>query len=965
MAKKKSVQSANDGGQGPPAGDLSGKMEQLTVSRANKSLFPAMPKRAANVKHPGNPVILISNLFKISVIQNKPIFRYAVEIDFVKVDKEKKGQSGDAGGGTVPRKIRGDLARQIIEQTLLMYVKEKKLPVTNGYNYCYDLLGKNLFTLFDMFQNEKGVSKKELIVPVKLPTIKDNKKVEMVPQDFKVIIHKGTKLNIKELFDFCAGTGARDTRELKEHQRLINTIIRAEIVKIPRNLCTATSTFDFGDRNKACQISAGVQLNRGYYTSAKLTGSGVVLNVHNAFGAFCEPSNLVDLLRQTRTTEDELNRGLRDITREKLLREVQNKQVEATHINYGTRENPHYRKYRVNDISGSSMDTFMLIDRSTNVPKEITIAKYFEIEYKTKLKFPKLPCVIDRGRKIPLELCRLVEKQRVMRKMTPDETAKIIRQAALPPEQTFGHIRDSVNEIKARSKPLQDFGLEFEPKPIMVEGYELPPIALLGGNRRDLMPKNGEYPAQNEKFVRPAVVKKWALAFIVDKNRDRDLNADIERNGLETDKFAKLFKSAGEQKGAMVQLNPFQSQGRQYSNEFQILYVDQREVEFKNTLTRYLKHCNKNKFDHIIFVLSYFCPDYVYRYLQFLEATAQEGRGPTEKWTRVSCIKYDNYKKKIIQDRFNGSMFLSNLWLKYNTKLGGINYVLKTDARYAFLQPGYIFIAIDVCHPAPGDKLIQSVAAAVGMWDVTNPKLSYCTKLRVQKKTSENGSSTREDVVDIGPMVEGILDSYKQVKNDLPKSIVILRDGVSEGQFQIVLESELSKVKSSLLKVYGQKGQPKVSCLVVQKRHKVRFMRRDPVQTRKGPDFNMQPGTVVDSVVVHPTDFSFYLAPHKTIQGTTRPAHIYMILDEIKFSQDEAQAMIHALSYLSPRCNKSTSIPTPINLADRAAERGKNIVISWNDQNRAKLDDNTRLERLNKLFDNLADKSYLNTLFYI
>lgn len=43
-------------------------------------------------------------------------------------------------------------------------------------------------------------------------------------------------------------------------------------------------------------------------------------------------------------------------------------------------------------------------------------------------------------------------------------------------------------------------------------------------------------------------------------------------------------------------------------------------------------------------------------------------------------------------------------------------------------------------------------------------------------------------------------------------------------------------------------------------------------------------GTVVDSDVVNPVEFDFYLLSHGGILGTSRPAHYNVLLDENRFT---------------------------------------------------------------------------------
>lgn len=936
---------------------LSQKMDSLSLDgsgdKRTLSLFPARPPRALGAIAPGTKVDLLTNLFKISLLKSKPIYRYPVNTEIEKYEDE--AVQGKDPATTVQRKLGRDIRRAAVQEAIKTWIIENKpndYSKSLEFNYVLDNTAANLFGLFNMFAKPGSNKSQEFRVKLNLDTFKEGKVVKE-PRYFRVKIFEGTLINMSVLFDFCTQKPRNsDIAIIQEHLRTLDVLLRGKICTMPHNVLTKTGVFPCLKENQA-KIGDGVLLTKGYVLSARPTESGVVVNVANTFAPFHEEIDLTDLLLSRCGRSWDLNKPLPKDKLENFKKELINKQVEAKHKNFGTEKRPHYRKYRVGDITGSSLDKFTLVDKKTKAISEITIADYFHKEYNYKIKYPKLPCVVDKGRKLPIEVCHLIDKQRVMRKMTPEETANTIKKAALPPQEHFQMVEKNAKEVFKNRAPLNDFGFEFTPEFIKVQGREIAPLRLIGGTKKDITPFEGGYNVNSDKFYKPAKVAKWGMLFLVDGSVEREMGRDPT---LYTAKFSDLYCSAGRNKG--VQVNPMV--GMQTVN----MRLD--EPKFKQSLKEQFKAMNKFKLDHVIIVLPEGCPDWIYRYVQYLEVSHQEGRGPNENWTRVSCLKFKNYMSKIIQDRFNGSMFLSNLWLKYNTKLGGINFVLKEDRNRAFLQDGYLFLSVDVCHPAPGDKLIQSVAAVVGMWDLTNPNFSYCTRMRVQKKVGKD-NSTIEEVGELGIMVGEVLDSYHERKKRYPTNIMILRDGVSEGQFKIVLNSELARVHAQVSNVYGKSKQPlpKISCLVVQKRHRVRFIREKPVSTRKGDDYNIQPGTVVDTTVVHPNDFSFYIAPHKAIQGTSRAAHIYVILDEIRMSQDQAQEMVYALSFLSPRCTKSTSIPTPVNLADLAAERGKNIVISWNDDNPGKLSDAERIQKLNNFLSNLADRNYKNTLFYI
>jgi eukaryotic translation initiation factor 2C len=76
---------------------------------------------------------------------------------------------------------------------------------------------------------------------------------------------------------------------------------------------------------------------------------------------------------------------------------------------------------------------------------------------------------------------------------------------------------------------------------------------------------------------------------------------------------------------------------------------------------------------------------------------------------------------------------------------------------------------------------------------------------------------------------------------------------------------------------------PTITLIVVGKRHHVRFFprTREEGDQRSG---NCFAGTVIDSDVVNPVEFDFYLLSHGGILGTSRPAHYNVLIDENRFT---------------------------------------------------------------------------------
>lgn len=90
---------------------------------------------------------------------------------------------------------------------------------------------------------------------------------------------------------------------------------------------------------------------------------------------------------------------------------------------------------------------------------------------------------------------------------------------------------------------------------------------------------------------------------------------------------------------------------------------------------------------------------------------------------------------------------------------------------------------------------------------------------------------------------------------------------------------------------------------MVKKNHNTRFFIYDKQSNQTN---NVQPGitilylyliaylfigTVVDTDVVSPNRFDFYLNSHAAIQGTSKPALYHVLYDDIGFTSDEIQQL--------------------------------------------------------------------------
>lgn len=108
------------------------------------------------------------------------------------------------------------------------------------------------------------------------------------------------------------------------------------------------------------------------------------------------------------------------------------------------------------------------------------------------------------------------------------------------------------------------------------------------------------------------------------------------------------------------------------------------------------------------------------------------------------------------------------------------------------------------------------------------------------------------------------------------------------GQFHTVIKDELPLIRAACAR-FGE-YRPKITIIIVGKRHHTRFY---PTEADKADGLgNPAPGTVVDRGVTSVYDFDFYLQAHSGLQGTTRPAHYYVIHDKNNFTSDALQTLV-------------------------------------------------------------------------
>lgn len=271
--------------------------------------------------------------------------------------------------------------------------------------------------------------------------------------------------------------------------------------------------------------------------------------------------------------------------------------------------------------------------------------------------------------------------------------------------------------------------------------------------------------------------------------------------------------------------------------------------------------------------------------------------------------------------------YYANVALKVNLKLGGRNQFLDTSKLGIIAENKTMVVGIDVTHPAPGSSArspsVASIVASVDQWLAQWP-----AELRIQ-------TGRQEMVADLEGLFKSRLRLWKAKHNVYPVNVLIYRDGVSEGQYNIVLEQELPALRKACEELYPassiKQGIPRTTIVIVGKRHNTRFYPTKKEDADRSS--NPQNGTIVDRGVTEARNWDFFLQAHAAVQGTARPAHYYIVFDEIFQAQkvlppftnvaDMMEDLTHNLCYMFGRATKAVSICPPAYYADLACERAR------------------------------------------
>ncbi|KAF7359006.1 Protein argonaute-2 [Mycena sanguinolenta] len=753
---------------------------------------------------------------------------------------------------------------------------EKVFPVAMNMRLIKSLqetIAPTIFTQKVAFDGKKNIySPIELNLPggkaefdVTLPQQSSNS--DRPPKIYKVRLAFAAKINTEVLHRFIAGQQSQD--------ETVSTSLMAfnVVIKMDPAQRFPTKGRSFFTPSETRSIGGGLVLWRGYFQSIRPTLGKMSINVDISSGVMYQPGPLIDLCLAflNRNNPALLTRQMPDRERIALGRFIAGVRVQTEDAAGATRARVIGKLAR----TGASQSTFTM--RSG---RSLTVAQYFQETRGRPLRFPDLLCVeVGQGALLPLELCTVLPGQLVRKEIPEDKQTALVEFATMKPKERLDSIRKGLQVLSyGQSEYVRQFGLTVDSTLLSTQArvLEAPRLKYGPGKAPIVNPANGSWNMADKKLFKPCTIAAWVLVIFETQNRFNDSAAN---------EVATSFVAGMRSTGITV------------TDPVPVVRWIKGQGNIPQELQAAGSACfNEKKVAPTLFLA--ILPEGgngIY--------TIVKHWGDVRRGVATQCLKSRKCTRAKIQ-------YWANVALKVNVKLGGINVV--TDTVLSDPHNPTVFLGADVMHPAPGSTGRPSFSAVVGSVDSNGAK--YVAAQCVQE-------SRQELISDLKEMTKDVLTSYmsyrrqaEKVQNAAPKRLMFYRDGVSEGQFQQVLDNELPLIKEACEEL---KINPRITLIIVGKRHHIRlFPTNDRDADRSG---NCPAGTVVDRDIGHPTEFDFYLQSHGGLLGTSRPAHYSVLYDESNFS-----LFSFALCHVYARSTRSVSIPAPVYYADIVCSRAKN-----------------------------------------
>ncbi|KAL7810164.1 Piwi domain-containing protein [Trichoderma gracile] len=912
---------------------VKGKGGKVGGAGGDKSAAPMndrLPARPAFGTQ-GRPVVLWANYFRINVNKDS-FFKYTLDVKkrprkpTSTKDPEQSGKAAPKPAGDAPGSGEPDVGREVKGRALFLAIKAALAKLLSQ--------DKTLVAATEF--------KSQLITLKKINLVENPLEVE-VPRDeggdlmdtYLVQFHGPADINVDDMKQYLTSMidapGTADEVSFPRYPEVVDAL-NIILGHGPRSDFNKTATigssrfFPFGADKVIEQLTQNwraLTAARGYFQSARLATGRTLLNVNVTHGVFSLAGRLTEIfdslglkaahqdksqmwklkafakfLPKTRVWVTMKTSEGKTFRRSKAIRCL----ASSSEIKTKSRGMAHPPKLDggMEYAGPKNVQFWMDGDRGG---RYVTVFDYIRQKYgMTPGDYPLLDVGSEQNpfNYVPAELIEIQPGQSVKAALSMEETTAMLDFACRSPYSNALSISTASRKaLGLDDAALGKFGVSVDKQLLTVQGRILkaPTVSYNSmdgrGKNIDVMPMNGSWNMRSVRVLKSGTkIQRWTWVN-VSTPRSRPFPVD----GSVVNQFGEFLVNMG----IAINRSPVPPKN-------QHVILNAADLETDRTLHRMFSWLEEQKIDLMVFILS--DKDTTGLYSK-LKSFGDCGYG-----IHTSCLVARNFAKA-------SPAYFANVGLKINLKAGGTNHKLREES--SLVKEGKsMIVGYDVTHPTnmpikKGNEppslvgFVSSIDRDLGQW----PALAW------------EQASKQEMVTDkLADVFKTRLDTWRDHnKGQLPDSIIIYRDGVSEGQFSQVLDQELPSIREACRLKYQARSQPKLTILVSVKRHQTRFY---PTSTNEMSNSgNVINGTVVDRGVTLARYWDFFLTAHEALKGTARPAHYTVLFDEIfrpRFgtkAADELERLTHDLCYLYGRATKAVSICPPAYYADIVCERAR------------------------------------------
>ncbi|CAI2339725.1 unnamed protein product [Caenorhabditis sp. 36 PRJEB53466] len=515
-----------------------------------------------------------------------------------------------------------------------------------------------------------------------------------------------------------------------------------------------------------------------------------------------------------------------------------------------------------------------------------TVHKYFMDKYGVQLRYPNANLLIckDRGNNnfYPMELMSIDRDQRVtIMQQTGAQSQKTTRECAvLPPDrQKLIMIGKSAAEIIESNDLLQHFGIKVYEFPMMVKARAIDGNDIQFSERSKAKAILGKWRSPPGSFFKPADWPSvWAF-YAVGTSTSRFTPKDLRE-------FSVAFVETCQRKGIRL--------GQ--PGECELVSADNIVDKLAMAASCQCK---------FVFIIS---DDSIITLHQKFKLLEREYDMIIQDMKMSKALSVIRQQKRLT---------LENVINKTNVKLGGLNHAV-VDSKKT-ISDDQLIIGVGVSQP------VGAARFADGRTSINPLVVGYASNAKACHEFAGDfllGPNGQDTIASIEDVVRNSMESYEKHRERLPKKVIIYRSGASEGSHASLIAFEVPLARSV---VESFKSDIKLIYIVVTKDHSYRFFKQEIDNAVKPTEQNIPAGIVLDTAVTHPACKQFFLNSHSTLQERAGTPLYTVLADDCKAPMDKLEELTYALCHHHQIVALTTSLPTPLYVANECAKRGRNL----------------------------------------